>query len=292
MCSCFALFLNTYLFVILCLHVRARMYVCMCTRCMQGLMEAKEECRGPWNWSSGWLSHLMSSARAVSALPRWDTSSAWAWLFWALGCCWDSMAGLLILLCLKLPLPYPHTEVPLPYPHTEVPLPYSHTEEPRPYPHTEVPRHTEYGVWAHSRFECRGCFQYTQSQKTIGWFQKAGQEKTHECFTNFGQEQVSSTVPEPLQVTTQAAGKTDLHTEAPAQSPTWAGFFRDAMIQLCGGKCITGLTEICKHRIPLDLSGQGNFPVFPAAQGPNDGNQPPKASGILPLLRCLDGGRR
>lgn len=168
------------------------MYVCAPDACRV----AKEECRGPWNWSSGWLSHLMSSARAVSALPHWDISSAWAWLFWAFGCCRDSLAGLLILLCLKLPLPYPHTEVPL------------------PYPHTEVPRHTEYGVWAHSRFECRGCFQYIQSQKTIGWFQKAGQEKTHECFTNFGQEQVSSTVPEPLQVTTQMAGKTDLHTEA------------------------------------------------------------------------------
>lgn len=45
--------------------------------------------------------------------------------------------------------------------------------------------YTEYGVWVHSRFECRGCFQYIQSQKTIGWLQKAGQEKNAWVFHKF-----------------------------------------------------------------------------------------------------------
>lgn len=184
MCSCFVLFLNTYLFVILCLHVCARMYVRMCTRCVQGLVEAKDECRGPWNWSSGWLSHLMPSARAVSALPHWDISSAWAWLFWTYGCCRDTLAGLLIVLChihtlmcpghmhtlkctcrihtlkyprhmhtLKCSLPYPHTLV-TPHPHHMHTLKcpcHIHTLKcPPPYPHTEVPPPQPYphtGTW-------------------------------------------------------------------------------------------------------------------------------------------------
>lgn len=57
-------------------------------------------------------------------------------------------------------------------------------------------------------------------------------------------------------------------------------------------KCTTRLTEICKHWIPQDLSGQCTFPVFPATQGPNDGNQTHKDFGMLPLQRCLDEGKR
>lgn len=46
--------------------------------------------------------------------------------------------------------------------------------------------------------------------------------------------------------------------------------------------------EIRKHEIHLGLSGQSNFPVFPATPGRNDGNQTSKDFWHSAFQRCLD----
>lgn len=60
----------------------------------------------------------------------------------------------------------------------------------------------------------------------------------------------------------------------------------------CSEKCIIQLMEIGKRGMALGLSGQKNFPVFPATPGRNDGNQTSKDFGTLPFQRCLDEEKR
>lgn len=205
----------------------------------------------------------MSSARAVSALPHRDISSAWAWLFWAFGCCRDSLAGLLTLLCLMFPLPYPHTEAPH-HIHTLV---------------HGIRGMSPLKIWMqrlfpiHSESENNRLTPESRARKNTWVF--------HKFWTRIG---VFNCARAHCRSQPKWLGRLTCTQRPPVSLPH--GQASSGM--LCynfAGKCITGLTEICKHQIPLDLSGQGNFPVFPEAPGPDDGNQPHKASGVLP---CWD----
>lgn len=221
----------------------------------------------------------MSSARAVSALPHRDISSAWAWLFWAFGCCRDSLAGLLILLCLKFPLPYPHTEVP--------PTVSTHWSAP-PYPHTGT-RNMGYEPTQDLNAEVvSNTFRVRKNRLTP---ESRARKKLMSVSQILDTNRCLQLSRSPLQVTTQVAGKTDLHTEAPGQSPTWAGFFRDAMIQLCGEM---------HHGVDRDMqtsdsSGPVRTGQLSCISRSTRSRWWEPASQILwhsALLRCLDEGRR
>ena len=105
--------------------------------------------------------------------------------------------------------------------------------------------------------------------------------------------ELSLTLPKSVQAQTwQVALKVNMYIQTP-----YLGHFLPIIRLLqrlysCVGKCITQFSELCKHGISLGLSGQGNFPVFPATRGQSDGNQTSKDFGILPFQRCLDEEKR
>lgn len=109
-----------------------------------------------------------------------------------------------------------------------------------PYPHTEEPHHNHNTGTRNTGYEPTQDLNAEVVSNTFRvrkqWAdsRKQGKKKCMSVLQILDKNRCLQLSWSPLQVISQVAGKTDLHTEAPGQSPTWAGIFRDAMIQLCG----------------------------------------------------------